>query len=104
MSENSFANLDIVGWGMNDSLTMGTYSKIEYSLGDAIYIKKGNKIPIPGDVLYHVGNEVTPERQIFGALFLRDGVPMQGVFVNSSTSSINKNLHSGIRKDSAGNP
>lgn len=104
LSGNSFANLDIVGWGMNDSLTMGTYSKIEYSLGDAIYIKKGNKIPIPGDVLYHVGNEITPERQIFGALFLRDGVPMQGVFVNSSTSSINKNLHSGIRKDSAGNP
>lgn len=104
LSENSFANLDIVGWGINDSLTMGTYSKIEYSLGDAVYIRKGNNIPVPGDILYHVGNEVTKERQIFGALFLRDGVPMQGVFVNSNINNINKSLHSGIIKDSTGNP
>lgn len=104
LTYNPFHAFDIIGWNISDDLTEGVYSVIQYVLGDYIYISSSNNAPHSGDIIYHLGNTIDQSRQSFYAYYLEDGHPVQCVFINSSTNSINKNQYIYVKNDESGKP
>lgn len=104
LKDNEFANLDIIGWNIADDLSNGTYSLIDYSVGDSIYLSKTSKIPTAGDVIFHVGNIVDESRASFPTIYIKNGYGNYAVFLNTDLSNINKVEHTYIGKDNGGNP